>query len=171
MNKEISFELARQNETDAKLVMDWRNDRETRKMSIHMDRKIWPDFYQDYLKYFYLNDLPPLFVTCEMKRIGFIFFKPVSHPNHIQKKTVEISINISPQYRGKGLGIAVLLEACLLAKNNGYDALYALVKNDNETSKQTFLKAGFNQLDDIEKNVFDLNEKVKLCQFSNFYLY
>jgi len=163
----IGLEIARITKKDAELVMEWRNDPETLRMSIHTQPKLWNSFYKEYAnKYFILTDLPPLFILVEGKRAGFLYFTPAAHPENLQDHhCAEISINISPEYRGEGLGTIVLKVANDWVKAQGYDDIVAIVKQENKASLKTFSAAGYERLADTIKFVEDLNINVPVCQF------
>jgi len=171
----LAYELARQNEEDARLVMKWRNDPDTRKNSFHSDEKVWPAFYKEYCdNYFLFPELPPLFVVDGSEKIGFLRFNRCEDPFDVKRKCCEISINIASEFRGKGIGKALLVEIQKWVKGQGYDDLYAEVKNENLFSHKAFLKAGFIKISTEEKKLFATGEKIvtsryvaKLTEFKN----
>lgn len=59
----------------------------------------------------------------------------------------EISIVISPAFRGRGVGAEVLKQAQKLAVTLGYQRLLARVKIENIASNRAFEKAGFRLID------------------------
>lgn len=76
----------------------------------------------------------------------------------------EVSINLNPLHRGKGYGQKVLESsiAFFLQLNPDVNKLYAMFKKINTASKNTFLKNGFDLIENMDKNLiglerFDLN--------------
>lgn len=146
---EFTLEIVRPIEEHAKIIMNWRNDPETLDASYDDQPKQWPLFYSEFLqKYFTLPNLPPLFVLREGKRVAFIRFR--SEPTPFLRKC-EISLNVDPQLRGKGIGYQSLLLAKEWVFNQGYDAIYAEIKQNNVTSQKLFEKAGYQKNGAIEK--------------------
>src|SRR5690349_516539 len=94
----ISFELCRPTEDDARQVMAWRNDPATLSASFHRDPKVWDSFWPEFRdRYFAHPDYPaPTFVLNNGRRVGFLKFEPVRHPENVGGRTVDISINLAP---------------------------------------------------------------------------
>lgn len=161
---ELGFELARPIENDADLVMRWRNDPQTLRMSMHTKPKVWPIFYPEFLShYFTLPDLPPLFILQKGQRVGFLYFEAIEHPEQQHnRRCAEISINISPDCRGQGIGTQALTFIKAYAQRQGYDDLFARIKPDNKTSQKSFAKAGFERLNDITAFIESTGEKIPI---------
>ena len=140
----IGLELAQCIETDAQLIMAWRNDPDTLKASFNQAPKQWPGFYSEYLQdYFSTAYLPPLFATYQGNRVAFLRFRTMQDPEKIGRLGSDISINISPEYRGKGFAASILKAAITFARSQGYDDLFAEIKPENKASVKAFEKAGF----------------------------
>lgn len=166
-DKSIGFECVRPTEKDAELIMRWRNDPETLRMSINTKPKIWDSFYKEFLnQYFILPSLPPLFILLNGQRAAFILFELVEHPNQIQsRRCIEISINVAPEYRGQGLGTAALKAVKDWIKQQGFDDAFAIIRRENVASQKAFTAAGFEQLEDGIKEVEETGEQVTLCRY------
>lgn len=148
---QIAFEIAFPNEQDAKQVMEWRNDPMTRAMSFHQEYKTWDRFYPEFkTRYFFTPELPPLFVLSNGQRIGFLAFEPVPHPSGMAQ-CCEISIQIDPNFRGKGLGSAALKIIHPWILSRGYQTILAEVKVENVASQKMFQKAGYHKIDEKQK--------------------
>lgn len=162
----IQFECVRPIEEHARLVMEWRNDLQTLAMSFHTSPKVWPAFYHEFVdNYFTFPELPPLFALANGQRVAFLRFRPVPHPEDQSRRCCDISINVAPEWRNKGIGQQILREAQSWIAQQGYDDLYAEVKIDNIISKKAFLHAGFRQLDDDIKIIFDTGENSPIHRF------
>lgn len=162
----IQLQCVLPNEEHARLIMNWRNDPDTLAMSYHSSPKSWPDFYNEFLaNYFIYPDLPPLFATINGQPVAFLRFKKVPHPENFLLRCADISINVSPEWRHRGLGVKILQLAKLWISQQGYDDLYAEVKTNNVISKKAFLHAGFRQLPNGEKHVFSSDELVPIYRF------
>lgn len=162
----IRFECVQRSKQNAEFILKWRNDPETLRMSFHQQPKVWESFYQEFCEdYFNFSDLPPLFALSDDKRVAFLRFRPVSHPDGKVRRCCDISINVSPEERGRGVGTHVLKEVRSWVHQQGYDDLYAEVKVENAASRKAFEAAGFVLLDEIEKEIFDTGESVRICRY------
>lgn len=172
----ITFEIVGTDEKSVRQIMDWRNDTLTRQQSFHQEPKQWPRFYNEYLSD-YCNDpsLPCLFVLQDNVRVGFLRFRRIDHPQARQLKTCDISINMAPEHRGRGLGAAAVSQVLSWLRQAGIQIVLSEVKIDNESSIRMFESAGFSQLDQIDHVVADTGEKVTVIRLlavltSNVYM-
>jgi sialic acid synthase SpsE/RimJ/RimL family protein N-acetyltransferase len=157
----IHFEYAAKNENDARLILQWRNNPQTLGMSFHKAAKTWESFYKEFAKsYFAFPDLPPLFATVEGKRVAFLRFRPL--PNH----SCDISINVAPEFREKGLGTKILKEIQDFVHTQGYQTLIAEIRVENKVSCKAFEAAGFKLLEETKKEIFDTGEIVPIYRYS-----
>lgn len=165
--KKIGFECVRPIEEDAALIMQWRNDPVTLKMSINTKPKVWESFYKEFLnEYFSSPSLPPLFILLNGQRTAFVFFEPIEHPeNRHERRCVEISINVALQFREQGLGTAILKATRDWIKQQGFDDIFAIVRKNNEPSKKAFLSAGYKQIENGFKLNEETGEKIEVCRF------
>jgi N-acetylneuraminate synthase len=163
--KKMRFELASMNEEDARLVMEWRNDPDTLQGSFHSQPKQFESFLGEYHEYFAFPELPPLFVLDKGQRAAFLRFEPVESPSYVKRRCCEISIIVSPEFRGRGIGTACLTEIKSWIKQQGYDELYAEVKCDNQISQKTFEKAGYSKLPEAIKYLDDSGAEVPICRY------
>lgn len=162
----FGFEVVRPIEVHARLIMEWRNDKETLKMSCHTTPKEWSFFWEEFrLEYFSVPELPPLFVTYDGKRVAFLRFRPVEDPLSKGRKACEVSINVSPSFRGKGYGKIALQELKELVRQRGFDDIYAEVKENNEISKKLFLAAGYQDIGQVNKCMEDTGEELTLFRY------
>jgi sialic acid synthase SpsE/RimJ/RimL family protein N-acetyltransferase len=163
----LNFECVRPIEAHGRLVMQWRNDPETLRMSYHSHPKHWDQFYSQFLNdYFAFPDLPPLFTALQGIPVAFLRFKPVADPFSIQRRCCEVSIVVSPQFRGKGIGTRSLIEIKSWIQAQGYDDLYAEVKADNATSDHAFIKSGFSRLEDGSKFLEETGETIAIHRYA-----
>ena len=72
-----------------KLIMDWRNDKETMKNSFRQKEFTWDEFKELFYGKYFSNKLPPLFAIYKNQKIAFI-----GSMNLEKEDTIEISINI-----------------------------------------------------------------------------
>jgi hypothetical protein len=66
----MNIEIVIKNETNAKLIMEWRNDEITRKMSFNSNLKIWELFENEFYNNYFNNIVPPLFATLNGIKVG-----------------------------------------------------------------------------------------------------
>ncbi len=163
---QYSFELARPIERDAKLVMTWRNDPGTLQMFYHREPKVWESFFREFLdSYFNDPNLPPVFALDNGKRVAFLRFLPVPSLYGRLRAACDISINVDPALRNRGIGSAVIEASKSFLRDRGVDDLYAEVRVENEGSRKAFIKAGFAPLGECEKLIEDTGEKCRICRF------
>lgn len=149
----IVFETCLPIEEHARTVMKWRNDSVTLSMSFHRRKKVWATFWPEYQKT-YFPDRPalhPVFAVLGGQRFGFLKFSPVEHPCGPPGKTVDISINIAPEWRGRGLGRKVVNASLRHLRAAGVESVHAEVLAHNEASIRTFQAAGFRSLGPKDK--------------------
>ena len=58
---------------DGSLILLWRNDETTRKMSFNTDIKIWDEFKDVFFKKYFNNYISPLFAYYNDKKIHKVF--------------------------------------------------------------------------------------------------
>ncbi|HLD89002.1 MAG TPA: phosphate acetyltransferase [Candidatus Nanoarchaeia archaeon] len=126
---------------DCKILWEWRNDEETRKMAFSSD--FIP--YEAHKNWFTksLRDLSRkiLIIQDSGEKTGMVRFD-------IEKNEATININIAPDKRGKGYGTSSLVESCKYAfENFCITKIIALIKPENIASVRAFEKAGFSFVD------------------------
>ncbi len=126
----------------SKLIWEWRNDQKTRLMSRQIDLIPWEqhcDWFENSLvnpsRYLYI-------IKIDSNPFGVARFDLISSANN----SFEISINLAPSYRGKGLG-SLLLNHVLIRFNKDLPKdklILAEIKRENNKSNLLFSKYGFN---------------------------
>lgn len=156
----ISFELMQTEISDAVTVMEWRNDPITLKNSLtYRTPKTIEQFYPEFLlSYFSLADLPSVFAVKGGERIAAIRFDSAENPKNLFRKCAEISINVAPKWRSKGLGAEILKQIKKWALQQGYDALLAKIKKGNAPSISVFSKAGFEFIKEMHLEIDNKKE-------------
>jgi N-acetylneuraminate synthase len=164
--EQISFELVNSSAEHAKLVMDWRNDPDTRAMFYHREPKVWGSFQAEFAnEYFKDPDLPALFALKSGARVAFLRFTRCAHPRAgSARQCCDISINVAPGLRGHGLGSAVLRAVQPVLQRAGYDDVLAEVRVENVASQKVFARAGFERLDEREKLIDDTGERCRIVR-------
>ena len=124
--------------SDSILIWTWRNDSVTRRMSRNSDVISWDSHKAWYAKVVsnskqvllieYIGDAPACMIRFDS----------------IEKDTAEISFNLNPTLRGKGLGKSVLMEACnYWFRSLHLEGIYAEVKPENIASIKILEAVGF----------------------------
>lgn len=164
----ISFETCRPLEAHARQVMAWRNDPTTLSVSFHREPKQWDLFWPEYRDVYcgVAGSLAPVFALADGRRVGFLRFQPAPHPQNLAGRTVDISVNLDPQARGRGLGTEVLKAAMTYLAGRGVDCIYAEVRSGNEASLKVFTKAGFSPIGAAEKTIADTGETCTIERFT-----
>lgn len=161
--EKLSFEIVSAEPAAVQLIMQWRNDPETRRQSFHGEAKTWPAFLTEFNNDYCADPtLPCLFALLDGKRIGFLRFRRVADPCGTTARTCDISINVSSEYRGRGLGTQMVKEVLPLLSARGLDVVLAECKLDNPGSIKMFESAGFKMLDEVEHRVVDTGETVSV---------
>ncbi len=156
----ISFAIVPESPEDIRLIMEWRNDQDTRRNSFHDTPVQCPDFFNQFkIEYCADPTLPCLFAILNGQRIGFLRFCRIVDPQERMLKACDISINVAPQYRGRGLGSKIIQSVLPLLRSRGIETVLAEVKIDNKGSIDTFAKAGFQIIDEIDHLVVDTGKK------------
>jgi N-acetylneuraminate synthase len=140
--------------------MQWRNDPTTLSMIFHREPKVWETFWPEFQRTYFLNrpEINPVFAVLQGKRVGFVRFDPIPHPHGLSGSTVNTSINISPDSRGKGLGRRVLRAMLSHLKSRGIDSVHAEILAHNKASIRAFEAAGFRSIGSKEKLISDTRE-------------
>ncbi len=147
----LSLELAKKEERDARIVMEWRNDSEARKMFYGQEPKVWESFWPEYYnEYFDSENIHPCFAILDSEKIAFL--RSSLYESKIEGKiTYNIGINMSLKFRGKGYGSEVLNLFCDYIFEQGVEVIIAEVKKINPISKRAFLKSNFILYDEMIK--------------------
>lgn len=123
---------------DARLVFTWRNDPRTRAASFDQEAIAWPQHEQWFTQTLARADRHLLMLEADQAPVGVIRFDATT------ADTWEVSINLAPEARGRGLGAAALRRAVAwLGHNERPTEVIAEVKPDNEASTRVFVAAGF----------------------------
>ena len=145
--------------------MDWRNDPATLAMFFHRDPKQWDSFWPEFRSEYFASDPEPLFILSNGHRVGFLRFKSVPHPRGLSGRCVDISINLAPEARGRGIGRTALHALEPILVRAGVDAIYAVVREENESSKRMFAAAGYEELNPAIHKVEDTGEEAAVARY------
>ena len=161
------------NNEDGELIMKWRNDVNTRKNFYNQKEFLWKDFSKIFYEKYFENQIPPLFAIYQNQKVAFIGSMNSNYSN-----TIEISINIDPNFRNKKLATPIIQETLKYIKYNhiNIENIIAEIKSFNIPSIKCFQKNGFefqkefvknNELIyqfiynmNINKNTFQINQKI-----------
>ncbi|GAB4238380.1 MAG: hypothetical protein Tsb0021_18110 [Chlamydiales bacterium] len=154
------------NEEDGQLILSWRNDPLTLRMSYHSQKKTWEEFsHEFYSQYFIHPELPPFFAGRRGKKVGLIRFRYVEDPVNPKKRCCDLSLVVDPEARGQGLGSCILQSLIPWLKTRPIDTVLAEIKVENEASLKTFVRAGFQELDRVDKYIEDIGQWVRIARF------
>ena len=125
-------------EKDILDILEWRNDPLTRKMFVQQNKIL----FVEHSKWFKKNLLDPkisMYIgELNLQKVGICIFSFNS-----KKNSYEISINLNPKFRGKGLSFDLLNKSI---KVNNIDKNYNLeakIKKENPPSLRIFQKCNF----------------------------
>jgi sialic acid synthase SpsE/RimJ/RimL family protein N-acetyltransferase len=167
--RHFSLELCRRVEDHARLVMAWRNDADSLAMFYHRERKAWDSFWPEFCSnYFNEPMLPPLFVRANGERVAFLRYQRCPHPERAQGRTVDVSINVAPEARGRGIGKAALqLGSEFLQQAAGIDCVIAEIRLENERSRRAFVAANFRLIGEADKLIADTGEQCRIVRYAH----
>jgi len=165
MPNQIVFEECRPVREHARLVMRWRNDPITLEMFYHRSPKEWDSFWSEFLDTYFTDVICPLFVTFGGNRVGFLKFSEVHDAACGEGLCVDISINIAPEYRGKGIGALTLLSLCDYLEERGVKSILSEVRVQNVASQRAFSTAGYVCLGETVKYIHDTGEMARIVRF------
>lgn len=127
-------------------LWQWRNDKGTRRHSFAEKRISWPEHQKWFSQSLKSRDRKIYIATQRGKKVGMIRF------DFPKNAITEVSINIHPEYRGRGLGRAVLKKASeRLAKQYPARLQKARIRDGNPASEKIFAAAGFFKIHDSDK--------------------
>ena len=138
------------NDSDGELIMKWRNDKDTLQNSFNQTIYTWDIFKNIFYNKYFCNTFLPMFACLEGKKIAFVGGMDGDIP-----KSLEISINIAPEFRGKGLSVIIIkktIEYISKHYQNKINCIIAEIKESNIPSQRSFTNAGFKFIDKIYKN-------------------
>lgn len=137
--------IRKANKGDCKEIFRWRNDPESRDMSIDSEHVNYEDHYEWFLKSLSNPDRELYIGEIERERIGICRFDFNS-----ESLTTKVSININPASRGKGFGKSLLVYAIDEYELEKQTVMIAQIKKHNIASVKIFEYAGFVLSDDGE---------------------
>jgi UDP-2,4-diacetamido-2,4,6-trideoxy-beta-L-altropyranose hydrolase len=133
---EERLKLRPANLNDCKIMWEWRNDPETRKVSFNTE----PIPFDEHKEWFYKSLKDPsrhiYIIMLENKKVGVVRLD-------VNNSEAEIHINIAPDSRGMGIGPRAIKRACEKAFELGVKRIKATIKPENKASISAFSKAGF----------------------------
>ncbi len=140
----MNITIVNADKSHSKYIWEWRNDPVTRSFSRNKEEVKWNE-HKEWFKKSLKDPKKFLYVGISIEPnkipIGIISFELIN----TKKNYYEVSINISPFMRGKGLGHSLLKYGtksfnCEVKKCN---RIYAEVKTDNIPSINLFNSAGY----------------------------
>jgi RimJ/RimL family protein N-acetyltransferase len=162
----ISFDKVDDNDEDLGLIYKWRNDPFTLEMSYHQKVSPWKLFKKEAVdKYLLKPRHLAFFASFKSEKIAFVHAEPLLTEKADSAKCCKISINLSPEFRGKGLSNYVLKSFEPYLREKGFETAYAEIKVNNQISQRAFLKAGYHFLTFQSKYIEDLNETFSIQSY------
>ena len=145
---------------DSEVYFKWINDPTVRAQSYNSNLVTW----EDHLKWFGSKLLDPdycfyIFQNFKNENIGQVRIQKIDQLNAL------ISISIAIEHRGKGFGHKILQEACDdYFKTNSEIIINAFIKEENNTSKLIFEKAGFTHVKNMIYKQFNSYHYNLICK-------
>ena len=126
----------------SKIILEWRNDPITIKMSLNNNSVKWDDHINWFKEKLKNKENNKIFIAMKnLSPVGVIRFENSIHENNI----FDVSIIIAPKYRGQGISKIVLSKSisCLLKELDKNVFIRAYVKKENIKSNKLFKNSGF----------------------------
>lgn len=123
---------------DSRLLWQWANDPVTRAASFSQEKIPWEEHAAWFRRRLDVSD--PFWIATNSwgEELGVVRF------DHVSERIFAISINLAPQFRGKGTGAIMIGKACeAFRKSEGPATVHAWIRKENAASKRSFEKAGF----------------------------
>lgn len=133
---------------DARVTWRWANDRETRARSYRNRRIPWYE-HQAWFSARLSSGAARLYVGEDDRGrpVGQVRFERSGPGRGV------VSVVVSPEFRGRGLGTALVRRGCVRARRElGLARILAYVKSDNAASRRLFEKSGFVRVRAIRKH-------------------
>lgn len=92
------------------------------------------------------------------KIVGAVWVRMMNDYGHIDNKTPSLAISLNKEYRGFGIGTAMMKEILALLKSHGYRRVSLSVQKTNYAAKM-YLKVGFEIVRENEE------EYIMICTF------
>ena len=126
------------NISDSDDILLWRNDELSRSMFINNDVITKAEHLNWYIKAIKDKNIFIYIGEKDHIKLGVVRMNLLNDNN-----TFQVSINLNPKMRGKGLSADLLRLALSKIPNHNKCVFIAKIKNKNEISKRTFKKCGF----------------------------
>ncbi|MFN8370972.1 MAG: GNAT family N-acetyltransferase [Bacteriovoracaceae bacterium] len=132
------IEIRKATLNDCKMIFDWRNHPTIRKISLNSDELNYDDHVKWFEKVVISNRQLLLVASLNNTPCGVVRFD-------CEKSTAQISIYLSPDFIGKGIGTSVLAKSETWLKLNQpeINSIKAQVLPDNLPSKKMFEKQNY----------------------------
>ncbi|MEK7551841.1 MAG: GNAT family N-acetyltransferase [Patescibacteria group bacterium] len=137
MKKDLTLTLRPATIADALMLLEWRNDEETRRQSVNMD-KVLLETHLPWLEKVIANPNRKLMIAeLEGTPVGTVRLD-------IEEPRSELSWTIAPKMRGKGFGTLMVIEAVKYFNK----PLKIIIKPGNLASFKVAEKAGFKKINE-----------------------
>jgi len=136
----MPLSLRKATKADARMVWVWRNDSQSVAASLTGSEVEWEEHVSWYSKALEEADREILILKEGDNAVGLLRF------DRIDEQAGEISINIAPAARGRGVGVRALVLALEFSAREGrFRTLVARIRSDNLVSLRAFAAAGFRE--------------------------
>lgn len=157
--QDLKILIREASQNDSKDIFEWRNDLESRSMFINSDLVTF-DEHDRWLSETISSPFKNLYIgEIGGKKIGITRFD-------FDKKgyQTEVSININPNFRGKGYGKKLLIESINKFQVENETTLIARIKKKNTGSRKIFEFAGFVNIN-VNKNIISFQKSLSKISF------
>ncbi len=136
---------------DVSDVWRWRNDKIARANSLDVRRISFQKHKSWFVRQLRNNKVKIYIATIKKMKIGMVRF------DFVGKNTIEISINMNPTYRGKGLGKRVLKKMSKFMRQEYPRRIQkAIIKSANFVSERIFSSTQFIKVYEVDKPAYSV---------------
>jgi RimJ/RimL family protein N-acetyltransferase len=134
-----NFSLRAADIDDSEKILSWRNDEQTREMSLNSEEIVF-DTHLEWFLAALASPVEHLYIgILDGEEIGIVRF------SQIEGDSTVVGINLNPKYRGAGLGKKILSQGIEKLRHDLADSIQvtAEIRVDNIASILTFERCGF----------------------------
>ena len=102
-----------------------------------------------------------LVAECDSKIVGAVWVRIMNDYGHVSNDMPSLAISLLPEYRGKGIGTALMQSMIKMVSQQGYKGISLSVQKQNYAAKM-YRKLGFNTIENKDEElimVYNFNNK------------
>lgn len=89
-----------------------------------------------------------LAAECDGEVVGLVWTRIMNDYGHVDDRTPSFAISLLPEFRGRGIGTAMMKEMLQTLKRNGYEQASLSVQKENHPAVSMYRSLGFIRIED-----------------------